>query len=110
MRWAVLAIVGLVIVSAAGASYLGLMRAQAGDSVSSLSPTTVPVSRGSVQLTVSAPGRLVGTREVSLGMSVSGKLGEITVRPGSQVFIGDVLATLKDASLATLHIAIERRS
>lgn len=57
-------------------------------------PPTVPVTRGDVQQTVIAPGQLVGTGEMVLGLDVGGRLAEVNVRPGDVVHKGDVLARL----------------
>lgn len=57
-------------------------------------PVTVPVSRGDVTQTVTAPGQLVGIQERMLGVDVNGRLLEITVRPGSIVQAGEVIALL----------------
>ena len=57
-------------------------------------PVTVPVSRGDVAQTVTAPGQLVGIQERMLGVDIDGRLLELTVRPGSIVQAGDVIARL----------------
>jgi len=65
-------------------------------------PVTVPVSRGDVVQTVTAPGQLVGIQERMLGVDVSGRLLELTVRPGSIVQAGDVIARLDPAPYETI--------
>lgn len=57
-------------------------------------PVTVPVTRGMVQQTVTAPGQFVGTLEQVLGLDVSGRLIELNVRPGTLVKEGELLARL----------------
>ena len=57
-------------------------------------PVTVAVNRGDVAQTVTAPGQLVGVQERMLGVDVNGRLLELTVRPGSIVQAGDVIARL----------------
>ena len=64
-------------------------------------PVTVPVSRGDVVDTVTAPGQLVGVQERMLGVDVNGRLLDLTVRPGSIVQAGDVIARLDDAPYET---------
>jgi HlyD family secretion protein len=75
-------------------------------------PATVPVTRGNVQQTVIAPGRLVDTRETSLGVDVGGRLAEIYARPGSVVREGNVLAQLDtgplEAALQEAHLKLEQ--
>lgn len=62
-------------------------------------PTTVRVGRGTVQQTVSAPGTLVGTREMALSLPVGGRLATLPVRPGQRVTTGETLATLDTSAL-----------
>lgn len=64
-------------------------------------PVTVPVSRGDVAQTVTAPGQLVGMQERMLGVDVNGRLLDLTVRPGSIVQAGDVIARLEAAPYET---------
>jgi HlyD family secretion protein len=89
------AIIGLVI----GAGYLGTRSAQKESAPAVQVPTTVEVTRGDVQQTVTAPGKLVGTRQVTLALNVGGTLIELGVRPGEHVQAGDVLARIDPASL-----------
>jgi HlyD family secretion protein len=60
-------------------------------------PVTVAVTRGDVVQTVTAPGRLVGAREMLLSLPVGGSLVELNARPGLVVRVGDVLARPDDA-------------
>jgi multidrug efflux pump subunit AcrA (membrane-fusion protein) len=60
-------------------------------------PVTVAVTQGDVQHTVTAPGQLVGIHEQILGVDVGGSVTELTVRPGSIVKTGDVIARLDAA-------------
>ena len=64
-------------------------------------PVTVAVNRGDVAQTVTAPGQLVGVQERMLGVDVNGRLLELTVRPGSIVQAGDVIARLDAAPYET---------
>lgn len=100
---------GLTLIGVAG--YAGLHRTgQAAETPAH--PVTVPVSRGLVQQTVTAPGQVVGVREMVVGPAVAGRLAEITVQPGEQVQVGQMLATLdptplKEALAATqLDLAV----
>lgn len=77
-----------------GAGYLGTRSVQSETTSAIQAPTTVEVTRGDVQQTVTAPGQLVGTRQAKLALDVSGKLAEVHVRPGESVQVGDVLARI----------------
>ncbi|MCP4362366.1 MAG: HlyD family efflux transporter periplasmic adaptor subunit [Chloroflexi bacterium] len=74
-------------------------------------PVTVPVSRGDVAQTVTAPGQLVGIQERLLGVDVDGRLLELTVRPGSIVHAGDTIARIDptpyEAALQAAQIQLE---
>ena len=78
-------------------AYLGYQNSQKVNSLPPPPPVTVPVSRGNVQHTVTAPGQLVGTQERMLGVDVDGRLLELMVRPGSVVRAGEVIARLDPA-------------
>jgi multidrug efflux pump subunit AcrA (membrane-fusion protein) len=109
-RWLIflgfLALLSLV----GGAGYLGYQNARPPVETTPVKPVTVPVTQGDVQHTVTAPGQLVGTQEVILGMDVSGRLVELTVRPGSIVKSGDVIARIDptpyENNLATAEIEL----
>src|SRR5882757_4213703 len=58
------------------------------------SPTTVRVTRGSVERTVAATGALQAITEQNLGFSNGGKLVALMVTVGQQVSAGQVLARL----------------
>lgn len=116
---------GILVIAAlvAGAGYLGYRSAQDGGNLdlgaeldvvlsavglrpqpaqvtTAQTPPTVPVTRGDVEQTVTAPGRLVSA-EFVLGLSVGGRLVEVNVRPGDAVCPGDVLARLDTTDLET---------
>ena len=84
----------LAVAVVAVAALLGYQKAQTAVATPLDKPVTVPVSRGNVAHTVTAPGQLVGIQERMLGVDVSGRLIELTVRPGSIVHAGDVIARL----------------
>ena len=93
-RW-IFVPVGLVVVAiVAGAGYLGYLSSSASTDKVVVAPPTVPVSRGDVVLSVTAPGSAVVTHQVQLSMGVSGQLAEVTVRPGNVVKKGQVLARM----------------
>jgi HlyD family secretion protein len=99
-RWSII-ILSIVLALAAigGAGYLGLQGAQGQGTPGVQAPTTVDVTRGDVQQTVTAPGQLVGTHQVSLSLDVSGDLVEVDAQPGQQVQAGDMLARIDPAPL-----------
>jgi HlyD family secretion protein len=85
---------------AVGAGYLGMRSVGEKPTHAVQTPSTVQVTRGSVQQTVTAPGQVVGIRRVALSLDPGGKLAEINVRPGETVRAGAVLARLDPAPLA----------
>ncbi len=96
--WIVL--LGIVALAAVGGAwYWGSRSAQAETAPVVEAPPVVAVTRGDVAQTVAAPGRLVGTRQVTLAPDVGGRLAEVAVRPGDTVAAGDVLARLATAEL-----------
>ncbi len=60
---------------------------------------TVPVRRGTLQVTVSASGSLEPIREIDLSFEVSGKVAEVLVDIGDTVKAGQVLARLDTSDL-----------
>jgi HlyD family secretion protein len=98
-RWMLLLVAVLLIVLVGGAGYLGARSGQAGNDETSSRPQTIPVTRGDVQQTVTAPGELVGTRQAMLSLGISGRLAEVNVRPGDYVEEGQVLAELETTEL-----------
>ncbi len=95
-RWQILLAVFLALAVIGVAGYLGLRSAQADNPPAVVAPPTVPVSRGDVVQSVTAPGQSVGTQESSLSMGVSGPLAEVDVLPGDVVKKGQVLARMGD--------------
>ncbi|MBI5564474.1 MAG: efflux RND transporter periplasmic adaptor subunit [Chloroflexi bacterium] len=90
----------LLIALIGGIGYLGFLSTQAAPDPSlKAAPQTVAAARGDVEKSVTAPGKLIGTREVTLDMGVSGRLSQLSVRPGDAVKAGQVLAALDTASL-----------
>ncbi|MDZ4168190.1 MAG: HlyD family efflux transporter periplasmic adaptor subunit [Coriobacteriia bacterium] len=92
VKIAALALVAVVLV--AGAAYAGYQRtaAQAADS----SIATATVTRGDVQSSVPADGRVV-VDEWELAFGASGRVASVDVSQGESVTAGQVLARLDDA-------------
>ena len=90
----------LVLVAAGAAAFRQYQETQTADPPPA-KPVTVPVSRGDVVQTVTAPGQLVGLQERMLGVDVDGRLLELTVRPGSVIQAGDLIARLDAAPYET---------
>jgi HlyD family secretion protein len=87
-------------------AYRAYLYAQEDAAAPAVAPVTVPVSRGDVLQTVTAPGQLVGIQERMLGVDVDGRLVQLSVRPGSLVEEGDVIARLDPAPYETaLNVA-----
>ncbi len=89
-----LVVIGLI--SVVGFGFLGYRSVQAQGEPTTEAPPTVPVTRGDVQQTISAPGQLVSVKEIYLGMGASGKLAEIYVMPGDMVEANQRLAQLNN--------------
>jgi RND family efflux transporter MFP subunit len=91
-RWLILAAIGLAIALRGGLIHFMTQNAHAQTTPSA--PTTVAVTRGDVQQLVTAAGKLVNTRKVTLSTGADGTLSAVNVRPGDVVQAGDVLAAL----------------
>ena len=100
MKRGIMILVGLVVLAlVGGAGYFGFRTTQPSAVPPPNAPQTVPVTRGDVCQTVSAPGQLVTTRQADLALDVGGRLDESPVRPGDRVQEGDVLARLETSDL-----------
>ena len=95
-RWLILVAIMLAAV-AGGASYFASQNAPAPAGLDV--PSTIAVTRGDVQQSVTAAGKLVDVRKVTLSMGASGQLSKINVRPGDKVHVGDLLAALDTTDL-----------
>jgi multidrug efflux pump subunit AcrA (membrane-fusion protein) len=96
----VLVLLGLITLIGLGVLAFSNAREQKEPDVQS--PTTIAVEMGDVVQSVDAPGRLVGAKEVLLGMGASGPLMEILIEPGGNVETGQLLARLgNEGALAT---------
>ncbi|WP_420643315.1 HlyD family efflux transporter periplasmic adaptor subunit [Candidatus Leptofilum sp.] len=93
-RWMIIvaAMLGLAVVG--GAGYWGYVSQQTAVPTTPSAPVTIAATQGDVQRTVTAPGQLVGTQQMMLGMDVDGGLIELNVRPGTAVSAGDVIAKI----------------
>lgn len=96
--WIVVLII-VVLAAVGGAWYWGSRSVQAETTPVVEAPPVVAVTRGDVMQSVAAPGKLVGTRQVTLAPDVDGRLAEVAVRPGDTVAAGDVLARLATGEL-----------
>ncbi|MEQ9506392.1 MAG: efflux RND transporter periplasmic adaptor subunit [Hyphomonas sp.] len=68
---------------------------------------TADVSRGDIEVTISAAGKIVAKDSVAVGAQVSGQLQELLVEAGDQVEKGDLLARI-DATIATTSVEANR--
>jgi hypothetical protein len=92
-RWGVLLGI-LAILGVAAAGYVGFRTVRPVTAQTLAAPPTVRAERGEVALGVTAPGRLVGTRETVLSFGATGKLLSLPVRAGQHVAAGATLARL----------------
>jgi HlyD family secretion protein len=106
-RWKRALAVVLVFATIAGAGYLGVHSARGGAAPEIEAPTTVEVTRGDVQTTVTAPGHLVNVHQTTLALAVGGSVAEVNVQPGQQVEAGAVLAQLHLGSLQDQVLAAQ---
>jgi len=107
-RWYFIPAGLLVVAIVAGAGYLGYTSSTAAKDTVIQAPPTVPVSRGDVVLSVTAPGSAVATHQVQLSMGVSGQLGDVKVLPGAAVKKGQVLAQMSDPASFEAAVANAR--
>jgi HlyD family secretion protein len=107
-RWWIL-LVPVAILALGAVGYLGFRSADKPQPTAVAAPATVAVTRGEVQQTVTAPGKLAGIQEVALSMGAGGRLSELAVRPGDQVIEGQVLAALDTLDLQ-LEVAQAQQS
>ena len=98
-RWIVAGVL-LAVAVIGGAGYLGMRQASGAQMEAVTAPPTVPVGRGEVQESVTAPGHLVAARQATLSMAAGGRLAELNVHAGDHVRAGQVLARLDDTDLA----------
>jgi HlyD family secretion protein len=87
-----LALGGLMLIGAAG--YFGFASSKAASDIPAAAPPTVSVTRGDVDLTVTAPGSLVEASQQAVRSEVDGQIADIAVQAGDVVQAGDLIATL----------------
>ncbi len=68
---------------------------------------TEKVTRGDIEVTISAAGKIVPKEEVAVGAQVSGQLEKLYVDIGDTVEAGDLLAQI-DATIATTSVEANR--
>ena len=68
---------------------------------------TAEVTRGDIEVTISAAGKIVAKDSVAVGAQVSGQLKELLVDAGDQVEKGDLVARI-DATIATTSVEANR--
>ena len=93
-RFLTFSIILLAITAVIGTSYFGYQTVREPPDLAPLVPVTIAVTQGDVARTVTAPGQLVGTQEMVLGMAVNGRLSQLNVRPGTMVQAGELLAQI----------------
>ncbi len=97
-RW-IAGLVVLVLGIIVSAGYWGFQWARPAARSAVVAPPTVPVGRGDVQLTITAPGQLVSRREMTVSATVGASILSLPVHPGQRVRSGDLLAQLDDSNL-----------
>ena len=97
--WIGVVILGLFI-TLGFVGYLGYRRALSARPTAVAEPPTIPVERGPINLSVTAPGKLHNTSEMQILMPVDGYLSQVLVRVGDSVAAGQVLARVDDISKA----------
>jgi len=100
-RWAWI----IASVAIALAAYLLWQQLWGGDKAPEF--TTAEVTRGNIEVTISAAGKIVAKDSVAVGAQVSGQLNKLLVEAGDQVEKGDLLARI-DATIATTSVAANR--
>ncbi len=97
-RWLVLFGVVASIAVIGGAGYLGSRQSPASAKPAVVAPPTVPVDRGDVAQTITAPGQLVSAHEMMISAAVSAPVSKIFVHPGQHVKAGEIMARLNDST------------
>ena len=109
-RIIVISVLIVAIMAVTAAAFRGYQNTQTAVATPQGKPVTVAVSRGNVVQTVTAPGQLVGIQESLLGVDVNGRLLELSIRPGSIVYAGDIIARLDpgpyESALQTAQIQL----
>jgi len=98
-RGGLFALIVLGVLLVGGAGYAGFRSTTPQVEAAVPAPATVTVERGDVQQTVTAPGKLIGVREIALSFGTGGALTRLDVRPGDTVTKGQILAALDTTDL-----------
>ena len=96
-RWGALAVMALVLVSEP------LLYSKFSGNGGKETLRTAEVTRGDIEVTISAAGKIVPKEEVAVGAQVSGQLETLYVDVGDTVEAGDLLAQI-DATIATTSV------
>ena len=95
-RWQIVIAIPVLVAFIGLIGYLGFRSGTKAESATPQPPATVTVSVCDVEKTVTAPGILVATRQVTLAMPAEGRLAELLVQAGDPVTAGQLLARLDD--------------
>jgi multidrug efflux pump subunit AcrA (membrane-fusion protein) len=98
-RWP-LSGVGVVVVTAAIVLPLWLTSGSATPFGLSVTTVTVPVTRGTIQQTVTSSGTIEPARQANLNFAVSGTVTAVDVKAGQTVSSGQTLATVDTTALS----------
>ena len=99
-RWWIVLLLAAIVCAVIGlAVYSGYRAAQPPEATAPEAPITVPVTRGRVDRSIVAPGRVVRTGELTLTSGVGAKIAAVHVRPGDVVEAGDLLVELDTSQL-----------
>lgn len=96
-RWLIATAIGSIILLVGAVSFFTSQQLPVQASVTP--PATVPVTRGAVEQLVTASGKLINARTLTLSMGANGPLAKLNVRPGDTVRAGQVLAELETTEL-----------
>lgn len=91
-------LLGMIVIGIAG--YQGFHSDQSATPEGPQTPNTVAVTRCDVTQTVTAPGNVINTQEITVRMPLGSELTDILVQPGDVVQAGDLLAHLNDADVS----------
>jgi HlyD family secretion protein len=94
------------------AAFWGYRTAQPPETTEAEAPVTVPVTRGRVERSIEAPGKVVNRDEVVLTPGVGGHVTAIFARPGDVVDAGDLVVQLDttqlEEALTAARLSLER--
>ncbi|OYX23964.1 MAG: efflux transporter periplasmic adaptor subunit, partial [Algoriphagus sp. 32-45-6] len=96
-RWTIIA---LVVLALAVAAYFFMSLSSKGDQETF---QTADATRGDIEVTISAAGKITPKEKVAVGAQVSGQLEKLYVDVGDKVEAGELLAQI-DATIATTGV------